>query len=340
MKNFHRSKNFLHTQKGFSSLAIAIFAVAVLSAILISWKAMNRTSVVGRMRSLLTSQDVQSRTNIEDLSSFLVNHDGVTGTCVVSGTIDGAGVATISSTSTTPAPTNCPAAAEFNLAGNGRSLSFVGYTVTAASGEVVRGFHIRPEQVQGDGPIAPTPTGSCFTGSTLVLISREAGVSQYRRIDSIRAGDYVMSLPDVSVQLDRLSRKNATRALVKRSTTALLNNATPSYVQELVVHNPPTENGLRLGVSGGELVTTRSHPFFVIGRGWVDAGHLHIGDPLATFSGAKISVRSMIEEAPPAVLYNLHLAEDHTYFVLPEGSASEVLVHNAVANKHEMGGSF
>ena len=331
MKNPAASNSCLRDQRGFSMLAIAIFAVAVCSAILISCQAMNRSSETNRMRSMLASHEVTSRTDIDPLAAWLLAHEGVTGSCVVSGSIAPNGTATISSTSTTC--TNLPIASDFNLPGNGRTLNFVGYTVTTTSGQVVRGFHLTQSQVQGDGPAGEDPT-TCFPGSTLVLVSRTGGVNTYRRIDSFHPGDFVLSLSDVSPYLGRLAQHRGNDTHQRRSFSQLVASAAPVEVVGLYIHDPATENALRLKLNNGELVTTPSHPFFAVGRGWIHAGQLRLGDRLTTLDGDKTYIRAINEESPPAIMYNLHLAEDHTYLVLPEGSNSPVLVHNATTQKH------
>ena len=315
-------------------LAIAIFAVAVLSAVLISWKAMKRSSDVGRIRSLVASKDVTTRSDPEALSTFLFEHEGISGACAVSGVIDTLGTATITKTSATHAD-NCPSVGNLSLpAAAGKNYNFVGYAVTSAGGEIVYGFHLIQIPVQGDGAAGEVP--SCFPGSTLVLVSRTAGVNFYRRIDSFRAGDYVLAISDVNPTLERLAQHQLGDTRQRRATAQLMASASKAEVSELIIHDPATENALRLGLSNGVLITTPSHPFFAIGRGWTHAGQLRLGDQLMTLDGTKVSVRSAREEPPPPVFYNLHLAEDHAYLVLAEGSRSPVIVHNATTQK--MGG--
>ena len=47
---------------------------------------------------------------------------------------------------------------------------------------------------------------------------------------------------------------------------------------------------LRLTVAGVEIGTTGEHPFWVAGRGWVEAGGLRVGDRLVGRGGAEVAV--------------------------------------------------
>ena len=57
---------------------------------------------------------------------------------------------------------------------------------------------------------------------------------------------------------------------------------------------------------------------------WVDAGNLTIKDILQNFQGGLTRIISTKESSELATVYNLTVANDHTYYV----GHSEVLVHN------------
>ena len=88
-----------------------------------------------------------------------------------------------------------------------------------------------------------------------------------------------------------------------------------------------TDEILHVSTSDGETIdTTTNHPFYVEEKGWVAAGDLKIGDVLVTAVGNKVEVTDLELEklAEPILVYNLEVADFHTYFVGEYG----VLVHN------------
>src|SRR5690606_28830140 len=91
--------------------------------------------------------------------------------------------------------------------------------------------------------------------------------------------------------------------------------------------------------------TTDDHPFFVLGRGWVNAGELAIGDLVQQSDGSTASVIASQRESHPLgiTVYNLEVEGAHTYFVTDgQGEVTAVWVHNAkyrVRNKWGRRGS-
>ncbi len=69
--------------------------------------------------------------------------------------------------------------------------------------------------------------------------------------------------------------------------------------------------------------TTPEHPFFVEGVGWVPAGELLLGDRVRSADGTGV-VEALVSVASPQVMYNLTVAEAHTFFV----GDGQWLVHN------------
>ncbi|WP_229785303.1 polymorphic toxin-type HINT domain-containing protein, partial [Promicromonospora citrea] len=87
---------------------------------------------------------------------------------------------------------------------------------------------------------------------------------------------------------------------------------------------------------GGQVVsTTAEHPFWVQGRGWVDAAFLRTGDLLVTPEGATLPLQDVQTEQrtdPDAeTVYNFHVETHHTYYVY--AGDTPVLVHNAAHQK-------
>ena len=72
---------------------------------------------------------------------------------------------------------------------------------------------------------------------------------------------------------------------------------------------------------------TPDHPFFVDGCGWIPARDLQVGDNLVSTSGTSEPVRAARAVAANEPVYNIEVADLHTYFV----GQDRVLVHNECA---------
>ena len=79
-------------------------------------------------------------------------------------------------------------------------------------------------------------------------------------------------------------------------------------------------------IGNEDIQTTFNHPFYVVGKGFVRAGKLEVGDEILTSEGQKISIEKIEIEvlAEPVYVYNFTVEDFHTYFVSELG----VLVHN------------
>jgi hypothetical protein len=67
---------------------------------------------------------------------------------------------------------------------------------------------------------------------------------------------------------------------------------------------------------GGQVVrTTPEHPFYAAGRGWVPANLLRIGDRLLGHDGQWVEVEDLLDTGAYEVVYNLRVADFHTFFV-------------------------
>ncbi|MEV0949670.1 polymorphic toxin-type HINT domain-containing protein [Promicromonospora sp. NPDC050249] len=139
------------------------------------------------------------------------------------------------------------------------------------------------------------PGGSCFVAGTLVLT--EAGPTS---IEDIEVGDKVWAR-DLTTGDDVLR-----------------------VVDKTFVRN--TEHLVHLTVDGAKLSTTAEHPFWVDGRGWVDAGDLKPGDVLVTPDGVATLDRKLVEQRGETV-YNFRVEGLHNYYAL--AGETPVLVHNA-----------
>src|SRR5262249_7866819 len=81
-------------------------------------------------------------------------------------------------------------------------------------------------------------------------------------------------------------------------------------------------------VNGRRIRTTGEHPVFVAGKGWVPCHDLRVGDRLATESGAWVAVEAVEDTGLWSVVYNLRVADHHTYFVGKDEWGFAVWAHN------------
>jgi hypothetical protein len=128
------------------------------------------------------------------------------------------------------------------------------------------------------------------------LISTADGL---RPISEIRVGDLVLAYDEAS------------------RTTGLFT------VTAVLVHLDPAQVHLTIG--GEHVETTPEHPFFTHERGWVDAADLWLGAHVRQADGSFDAVWPITVETEPQVMYNLTVAQAHTFFV----GAGRWLVHNA-----------
>ena len=86
---------------------------------------------------------------------------------------------------------------------------------------------------------------------------------------------------------------------------------------------------LHLHLPDGKLIrTTPEHPFFVYVKGWTEAGALEAGDEIRTGSGWT-TVEEVFDTGCYETVYNLRVAEWHTYFVGEQGWSFVAWAHNA-----------
>ncbi len=157
-------------------------------------------------------------------------------------------------------------------------------------------------------------TRSCFTGRTKVYARGDWGEG-WRRLDRLRVGDEVLSRDE----------NDPEGPLVWKRVEAV-------FVTWALVTN--------LHVGGRIIETTAEHSFGVAGRGWTAAGELAIGDGIlgmereATTAVAGVAPSGLYQQ-----VYNLRVADFHTYFVGDDGWGFSVWAHNAYVKEGE-GGRF
>jgi len=139
-------------------------------------------------------------------------------------------------------------------------------------------------------------TMSCFVAGTLVLTA--CGLVA---IENIKAGDKVISTnPDTGV-----TEEKTVLEAFRRTATEL-------------VH---------LTIGGEVITTTHAHPFYVAGKGFVNAGKLRTSDKLLNKDGNQIAIDNISFESTEKLIrvYNFKVEGNHTYYV----GEQSVFVHNA-----------
>ncbi len=142
-----------------------------------------------------------------------------------------------------------------------------------------------------------TSTMKCFVAGTLV-----ATINGLVAIENIKAGDYVLSTnPD--------TMETAYKPVLE------------TYVRE-------TDKLVHLTINGEEIITTFDHPFYINGKGFINASMLWIGAELVNNNCDILFVEKIYREYlvnETRIVYNFKVDEYHTYFVGNEF----ILVHNA-----------
>ncbi|MCZ2341092.1 MAG: HINT domain-containing protein [Bacteroidales bacterium] len=85
--------------------------------------------------------------------------------------------------------------------------------------------------------------------------------------------------------------------------------------------------------AGGRLIrTTGEHPFQEVTKGWIACFQLAAGDRLVCEDGSTVLVEAVVDTGTVEVVYNLRVADWHTYFVGGEDWGFAVWAHNAYAS--------
>ena len=138
----------------------------------------------------------------------------------------------------------------------------------------------------------------CFIAGT--VIATETG---FARIEDVKPGDIVLSTNTDTMET------GCKKVLEK-------------YVRK-------TRELVHIIVGGKEIVSTPDHPYYVEGRGFVNACQLCIGSPLMDADGKILEIeqiyKEQLEKNEEVTVYNFQVEDWHTYHV----GEMEVLVHNA-----------
>ena len=139
-------------------------------------------------------------------------------------------------------------------------------------------------------------TMKCFIAGTLI-----AAESGFVRIESIKPGDVVLSTNADTMET--------------------------GYKKVLEKYVRKTRELVHIIAGGEEIVSTPDHPYYVAGRGVVNACQLCIGNPLLDADGKILEAEQIYKEQlgknEEVTVYNFQVEDWHTYHV----GELEVLVH-------------
>jgi hypothetical protein len=139
---------------------------------------------------------------------------------------------------------------------------------------------------------------TCFAAGTPLLTPGGS-----KLIEQFVAGDWVLAAPEH----DPLGPVEA------------------KQVEEVFVNTAPL---LALRVRDRVIKTTAEHPFWVAGRGWVAARELKEGDRFRSHDGQWVALEGIEDTGEEVAVYNLRVADFHTYFVGSEEWGFSVWAHN------------
>lgn len=164
--------------------------------------------------------------------------------------------------------------------------------------ESVDGRHLG-NTAKGRVALQEVPGTSCFVAGTPLLTP-----GGDKRIEEFKPGDQVLSRSEHDSE-------GPTEAKV---------------VEEVFVRVSPV---LTLQVAGREIRTTAEHPFYVKGVGWRCAKELRPGDELLSHDGDAVVLDAVGDLDTIETVYNLRVADYHTYFVGCQEWGFSVWAHNA-----------
>lgn len=138
-------------------------------------------------------------------------------------------------------------------------------------------------------------TGMCFTKGTLV-----ASEEGHKPIDSIMVGDRVLAY---NIDSKEQGYKRVEQLFISKTDTLVI-----------------------ITIDGQQIETTKKHPFYIVGKGWVSAQYLTEEDQIFKFDGSSSRIESIkiVKLQFMIEVFNIEVDEWHTYFVTNQN----VLVHN------------
>lgn len=100
----------------------------------------------------------------------------------------------------------------------------------------------------------------------------------------------------------------------------------PKVVEEVFVR---VGQIVHLHVGGQVIRTTSEHPFWVHNKGWLPSRELKVGDLFSSHDGQAVAVEDLLDTGETTTVYNVRVADNHTYFVGSREWGFSVWAHNA-----------
>ena len=171
---------------------------------------------------------------------------------------------------------------DFNAALHESSIYNIAQTTIASVAVFTGGMNSGFNKAANSAGVKP----SCFVAVTLVM-----AVAGMVAIEKIKSGDKVISTDPETMET---GEKTVLETYIREVTT--------------LVH---------ITVNGEEIITTVDHPFYVQGRGFVEAGKLLVGDKFLNVNANILLVENFNVELTdePVTVYNFQVEDFHTYHV-------------------------
>jgi len=141
---------------------------------------------------------------------------------------------------------------------------------------------------------------ACFAAGTPVLMAD----GSWKKIEEVRAGDKVLSVPEHDAEGPVESKK------------------------VIQAYNNEPQKLMELYINGEMIRCTHTHRFYDRFKGWTPANELELGDQLKTPDDRWLKVSNIVLIDAIEPVFNIHVADYHTYFVGNGSSNDFVLVHN------------
>jgi hypothetical protein len=148
------------------------------------------------------------------------------------------------------------------------------------------------------GAVYAMLAGGCFAAGTPILTPDGS-----KLIEDIRPGDWVITAPDDDPDAEPVPRR----------------------VEEIFENYLPL---LDLYVNRRTIRTTAEHPFWVRDRGWIAAHQLEAGNELRARDGRWLKVDGLEGPKASETVYNMCVADYHTYFISDQIWEFAVWSHN------------
>ncbi len=138
----------------------------------------------------------------------------------------------------------------------------------------------------------------CFIAGTLIVCLDEQGNEIAKHIKGIQVGDKVLAYDEETGEQD--------------------------YKEVVKLFRNETKEWYHIHVHGEEIVCTGGRPFYVVGKGFIEAKSLTTSDELLLSTDKVITIKSTeVEELVESeTTYNFEVEDFHTYYV----SETKVLV--------------